>query len=117
MNTLTEDELAKIRKRANREARSATTITFAPQDWRAIDTEMERLRGYLAMWEKNCTGHHGSQSSCGMTADNGVAPDRPDLTFLVARLGTIQLIAEGGLSERSLPEIARLAREALGLRS
>jgi hypothetical protein len=73
----TSNELADIRKRAGKQAKAATTVTLWPKEWLAIDAEIERLRGYLAMWESNCTGHHGSQSSCGMTADNGVAPDRP----------------------------------------
>jgi hypothetical protein len=81
------DELTKIRKRANREATAATTICFAPSEWRVIEAEIVRLRGYLAMWESNCTGHHGSQSSCGMTADNGVAPDRPAHSALQQRSG------------------------------
>lgn len=60
---------------------------------------------------------------CGATAGSwhrigcslyGFIPGGPESwTLLIARLGTIRNIAEGGLSERSLPEIARLAKEAL----
>jgi len=44
----TNDDLAKIRQRANREARCPTTICFTPQEWRAIDADIAHLQNELA---------------------------------------------------------------------
>jgi hypothetical protein len=44
--------------------------------WKAAD-EIERLAALVTQWEGNCTGRHGSQSPCGLTAEHTVPVDRP----------------------------------------
>jgi hypothetical protein len=46
--------------------------------------EIERLTALVTQWEGNCTGRHGSQSPCGLTAEHTVPADRPTVEPSVA---------------------------------
>jgi hypothetical protein len=42
--------------------------------YRKLEAENAYLRSIIVQWQKNCTGMHGSQKPCGLSADHTVEP-------------------------------------------
>jgi hypothetical protein len=51
-----------------------TTPTSDTEEIERLRLDVDELRSLLAQWRHNCTGMHGSQSPCGLSADYTAAP-------------------------------------------